>query len=53
MAEEHKNEEPKVEPLAVSAVSFSWPCWAAGEVEAGVGRKKKIIIIKKIERKQV
>lgn len=37
MAEDHKHEEP----LAVSVVSFGWPCWAAGEVEAGVSRERK------------
>jgi hypothetical protein len=27
MAEDHKHEEPRAEPLAVSVVSFGWPCW--------------------------
>ncbi len=41
MVDDHKHEEPRAEPLAVSVVSFGWPCWAAGEVEANVGRERK------------
>jgi len=51
MAEEHKHGESRAEPLVVSVVSCGlpkisefrpfWLCWAAGEVEAGVGRERR------------
>jgi hypothetical protein len=49
MAEDHKHEDSRAEPLAVSVVSFGWPSWAAGEVEVGVDRERK----KKKKKKEI